>query len=99
MIAKTPLAVLEDELVQEGYLEGTPAYVRGLLQKKVQYCQQDKGVLDCRECAYFDHCETAKAYLVDLKYNRVLPVEQAVTVTDRLPDWMFVGSRGHVEHR
>jgi hypothetical protein len=83
------LKQIEEELQAEGYQPDTPTYASALLRRKVAACQGQKGVRDCRDCNYFDHCETAKAYLVELRYKKPEERSRVVTVTDRLPDWIF----------
>lgn len=85
---KSSLPVFEDELVQQGYQPGTPTFQSALLARKVTACQDVQNVASCGDCGRFDHCETAKAYLFDRKYNK--PAQRReVVITDTLPDWMF----------
>lgn len=82
------VAALELALLAEGYQRGTPTFESALLRRKVAACQAQKQVPDCEQCGYFDHCETAKAHLVDLRYNRGPTTTKELVVQDRLPDWL-----------
>jgi hypothetical protein len=64
-----PLAALREETELAGYTPGTPPFERALRARKIERCQQQKDVTDCRTCGYFDHCEVAKEHLIDLQYN------------------------------
>ena len=83
------VAALELELQTEGYQKGTPTFDAALLQRKVERCQEQKGVPSCRECGYFDHCETAKDFLVHLRYKQEPQADKELVVQDKLPDWLF----------
>jgi hypothetical protein len=83
------IAALELELQAEGFQKGTPAFDAALLQRQVERCRDVKGVTTCQDCGYFDHCTTAKQFLVHLRYNRTPQAEKELVVQDRLPDWLF----------
>lgn len=83
------VAALELALQAEGYQKGTPAFDAALLQRKVERCQEQRAVLSCRECGYFDHCDTAKDFLVHLRYKQEPQADKELVVQDKLPDWLF----------
>lgn len=57
------LRAIADQLRNEGYVEGTPAYDYLFSKRKIEMCQELRSVADCRVCPNFDYCEMAKSYL------------------------------------
>jgi len=57
------LAAIVTQLLNEGYVEGTPIFDYVFMKRKVERCQELKRASNCRVCSYFDDCELAKSYL------------------------------------
>lgn len=76
---------LEEELVAEGYVRGSPAYESMLRKRKVELCRLMRGV-SCESCAAYLDCSLLKHYLRDLHYG--------VEVRDGAPGGRGTSDRG-----
>lgn len=57
---------IEDQIYAEGYRPGTPQFEYMFRKRRVERCQEMRGVRSCQACHYFDSCELVKLYLRDI---------------------------------
>jgi hypothetical protein len=66
-----------DRMYAEGFKPGNPEFDTAFVARKVTKCQELQQVSSCQLCKYFDHCEMAKAHLINVKYGNKQQAEKA----------------------
>lgn len=62
---------LVDEVSGEGHPPGSALHLELVTAKKVERCQEARGVNDCGACPHFAWCGVVKAHLTNLKYGEL----------------------------
>ena len=76
----------ENELLGIGLEQGTPAFERALRLKKAEMCRYQRGLNECRDCDFLDHCALAREIVADLRSRGagVAPTDSLVLAMGRL---------------
>ena len=74
-----------DRMYAEGFRPGNDEFDNAFLARKVTKCQELHTVSSCQACKYFDHCEMAKAHLINVKYGNKQPGTKATDELDLNP--------------
>lgn len=56
------------ELELEGFDPESPEFEVALRTRRVRKCQEQKEVMHCKQCGYFQWCELAKEHLRSQRY-------------------------------